>query len=310
MRRQIENMAQPAKSRRHWPTIAALVSLLYNAAAASDTESCSVLEPALAYTQHGTPADIGSDLARLLQEVTGVEAVSDLRIQWRGSPLQALVGSYELEVQASVAGNLKCYYIKVNVNDTNECDQNTPADWRHRCDASTQCVNTIGSYYCTSSPNENIVACKVLPMQTYVQHQAPTDVTGDVTEVINEISDEPIEDVRLTWLGAAVHASVGVFDIVANVTLEGGRGTRCYTRRIKVTDTNECDDRTPLNWRHRCDTSSRCVNTDGSYICACDEDYFAPRNAPFGCVVCISATFPVSVVTAQVWWIFEHERLL
>lgn len=134
----------------------------------------------------------------------------------------------------------------------------------------------------SASEAPDLTACKRLPMQSYVQHKATIDVTADLTEIIYTESNEPIEDVSLTWLGSAVHASIGSFDIVANVTLEGDRGTRCYTRKIVVTDTNECETKTK-NWQHACDRSAHCVNTIGSYACACEEGFFAPRHAPYGC---------------------------
>lgn len=264
----------------------ATFALLFSSATRNAiAKPCLDLDSELSYAQHETPADLRPDLTALIIDIENGEAVRDVRVTWPGSALSSSVGSYQLVAHASVAGRSVCYTMNILVTDTDECDEKTPLVWRHRCDVSMLCVNTIGSYRCEAQPRDApLGVCKTLPMQTFAQHEAPTDVTGDVTEVINAESDEPIEDVQLTWLGSAVHASVGVFDIVANVTLEGGRGTRCYTRRIEVTDTNECDGRTPLNWRHRCDISARCVNIIGSYMCTCDRDLFAPRDAPHGSV--------------------------
>lgn len=122
--------------------------------------------------------------------------------------------------------------------------------------------------------------CAILQSMSFVQHEALTDVTGMVTDLIN--TDEAIEGVRITWLGAAVHAEVGEYEIVANVTF-ADRSTRCYTTLIEVTDTDECSPLVPADWRHACDASARCVNTVGSYACVCDEGSFAPRDAPHGC---------------------------
>mmetsp|Transcript_18401 Transcript_18401/g.23940 ORF Transcript_18401/g.23940 Transcript_18401/m.23940 type:complete len:782 (+) Transcript_18401:3-2348(+) len=125
--------------------------------------------------------------------------------------------------------------------------------------------------------------CAVLNSLRFRQHEAPTDILGvlkSVTELINDESAVPVEDVQISWLGDAIHAAIGSYEIVANVT-HSDKKRRCYATLVQVHDTNECV--TSGQWRHKCHPSAECINTEGSYYCACKSPNFAPLDAPHGC---------------------------
>ena len=64
------------------------------------------------------------------------------------------------------------------------------------------------------------------------------------------------------------------------VTLKDDRlEEKCYDIIIQVLDTNECEHSDSIEWAHQCDASSKCVNTEGSYFCACGGEYFLKRTA-------------------------------
>ena len=67
------------------------------------------------------------------------------------------------------------------------------------------------------------------------------------------------------------------------VTLKDDRlEEKCYDIIIQVLDTNECEHSDSIEWAHQCDASSKCVNTEGSYFCACGGEYFLKRTAEYG----------------------------
>ena len=67
----------------------------------------------------------------------------------------------------------------------------------------------------------------------------------------------------------------------------GRAPSRPRHRLCRVTDTNECDERLSQEWRHACDDSSTCVNTDGGYECVCSQGSFASFLCVFLIIVSI-----------------------
>lgn len=57
----------------------------------------------------------------------------------------------------------RCYEIVIDIQDTDECTLSYGHAWAHKCDASTVCVNTVGSYYCACHEGEFVVPESGLP---------------------------------------------------------------------------------------------------------------------------------------------------
>ena len=97
-----------------------------------------------------------------------LEGVVDVEVEWKGADLQGLVGEHivqckvkrlasslqEKDVSASFTDEegrrvvSQCFHVPFSILDTNECTLPEGHAMRHRCDASTLCINTIGSYEC------------------------------------------------------------------------------------------------------------------------------------------------------------------
>ena len=131
--------------------------------------------------------------------------------------------------------------------------------------------------------------CSVLKTLSFPQHDAPLGISGVVSTVTTLINEEleGVQDVTITWEGDFIHHTIGSYSIVADVKIVGEAAKRCYTTLIRVMDTNECDERLSQEWRHACDDSSTCVNTDGGYECVCSQGSFASFLCVFLIIVSI-----------------------
>ena len=129
----------------------------------------------------------------------------------------------------------------------------------------------------------------MLKTLSFPQHDAPLVFSGVVSTVTTLINEEleGVQDVTITWEGDFIHHAIGSYSIVADVKIVGEAAKRCYTTLIRVTDTNECDERLSQEWRHACDDSSTCVNTDGGYECVCSQGSFASFLCVFLIIVSI-----------------------
>lgn len=100
-----------------------------------------------------------------------LEGVVDVEVEWTGGDLHGQVGEHfvqckvtrlaasvirsgdtnEAEIFVDDAGRdvaTQCFHVPFTILDTNECLLPTGHPMRHRCHASSLCVNTIGSYEC------------------------------------------------------------------------------------------------------------------------------------------------------------------
>jgi len=125
---------------------------------------------------------------------------------------------------------------------------------------------------------------------TYTQEEAPRDLSSVLPVVVEKINHvlDGVVDVEVEWTGAELHGRVGEHIIETTVTrLTGSNSSipktgdvrvdefgrevtsRCFHVPFTILDTDECS--LPKNhpMRHSCSSSSICVNTNGSYDCAC-----------------------------------------
>jgi len=152
--------------------------------------------------------------------------------------------------------------------------------------------------------------CSVLKTLSFQQHDAPLGISGVVSTVTTLINEEleGVQDVMITWEGDFVHHAVGSYSIVADVKIVGEIAKRCYTTLIRIMDTNECDERLSQEWRHACDDSSTCVNTDGGYECVCSHGSFASFLCVFLIIVSLGLnSFPgTNESSISLRWSSQH----
>jgi hypothetical protein len=106
------------------------------------------------FHQHDERLDPNQFVKVVFKIMSGLKPDPIKKVQLDYNPiLHHLVGPYEMRSTVSHLskdGSLlhNCYSIIINIHDTNECTHKGSKDWMHNCDASTQCVNTVGGYYC------------------------------------------------------------------------------------------------------------------------------------------------------------------
>lgn len=120
--------------------------------------------------------------------------------------------------------------------------------------------------------------CELLSSElVYKQHQAPRDISAAIALVTQKVNNElaGVLSVTVNYDGEDIHRRVGTHDVSATVSFqpgEGGeRGSRCFLVRFVIEDTDECALHKGHEMRHRCHSSATCVNTNGSYYCACPD---------------------------------------
>jgi len=96
-------------------------------------------------------------------------------------------------------------------------------------------------------------------------------------QIISTYNVQFVKKVMLDY-NPQVKKEVGPYAMRTSVTTvkDGKMADKCYEIIITVKDTDECtySGRNP-EWMHKCDASTTCVNTQGSYYCACKEGEFA-----------------------------------
>lgn len=113
---------------------------------------------------------------------------------------------------------------------------------------------------------------------SYSQADAPKDVakaTHEVTRTVNQAA-HGVTQVQVTWAGDVVHGKVGSHLVQAQITRlaaapegETTEEQSCFEFVFEVSDVDECAQPTGHEWAHHCHPTTRCVNTNGSYACAC-----------------------------------------
>lgn len=115
----------------------------------------------------------------------------------------------------------------------------------------------------------------------YPQHLAPTanSLWGMATTEMDKLGMRA-KDFGITYKGGIQQALVGTHVVVVNFTSTSNvDGPSCLEISFEITDSDECaitanDTLAALypDWTHKCHASSLCVNTDGSFDCACPAD--------------------------------------
>jgi hypothetical protein len=91
------------------------------------------------------------------------------------------------------------------------------------------------------------------------------------TQIISGYKVEFVKKVTLDY-NPQVKSEVGPYPMITTVSTvkDGVTEEQCYEIIITVHDTDECTyTGSDLAWLHACDASTDCVNTEGSYYCAC-----------------------------------------
>jgi len=105
----------------------------------------------------------------------------------------------------------------------------------------------------------------------------PNQFVKVVFKIISGYNGQYVKKVTLDY-SPQVRTEVGPYPMLTSVTTvkDGALVEQCFEIIITVLDTNECtyQGRNP-DWMHTCDPSTECVNTEGSYYCACKDGAFA-----------------------------------
>eukprot|EP00591_Stephanopyxis_turris_P010502 CAMPEP_0195528386 /NCGR_PEP_ID=MMETSP0794_2-20130614/30492_1 /TAXON_ID=515487 /ORGANISM="Stephanopyxis turris, Strain CCMP 815" /LENGTH=939 /DNA_ID=CAMNT_0040659511 /DNA_START=45 /DNA_END=2864 /DNA_ORIENTATION=+ len=113
---------------------------------------------------------------------------------------------------------------------------------------------------------------------TYKQDTAPRDISAVLSVVIAKVNREisGVTHVEVKWTGSDIHRRVGEHLVETSVTRtirgsgdDGAETKQCFMVSIVIYDTDECTLPAGHVMRHKCHSSSTCVNTLGGYDCVC-----------------------------------------
>jgi len=119
--------------------------------------------------------------------------------------------------------------------------------------------------------------------ENFTQATAPSDISK-VERVVLKRANEMINgltSVSIVFSGSDIRGKeIGSRKIKTLIErIEAGKVIKeCILVTYEITDTNECTTDDP-NWKHMCDSSASCVNTIGSYECACRNGTFGKLNS-------------------------------
>jgi hypothetical protein len=104
----------------------------------------------------------------------------------------------------------------------------------------------------------------------------PNELLKVAYQIISTIKAELVKKLVLDY-NPQLHRDVGPYSMTAHVTTfkDGKSHEHCYEIWIRILDTDECTHEEHAEYRHQCDESTTCVNTEGSYYCACNDGEFA-----------------------------------
>jgi hypothetical protein len=121
---------------------------------------------------------------------------------------------------------------------------------------------------CTPIPDANI---------TVTQFEAQRESNNHHNRIIKKTTNflnnyfEGLTSVNIDYDGKALSGVIGKYLVTASLQriINGVKINECYTIDYWVEDVNECE-----TGDHKCQSSTECVNTIGSYECRCPSDLF------------------------------------
>lgn len=119
-----------------------------------------------------------------------------------------------------------------------------------------------------------LTSCKSIPDAniTVTQYEAQRESNNHHNRIIKKTTNflnnyfEGLTSVNIDYDGKALSGAIGKYLVTASLqrTINGQKINECYTIDYWVEDVNECE-----TGEHKCQSTTECVNTIGSYECKC-----------------------------------------
>jgi hypothetical protein len=118
---------------------------------------------------------------------------------------------------------------------------------------------------------------RVVSSLNYNQATAPRDITSVQRVIYDKLNRDlgRIVEVKVHYTGADLHNVVGTHIVTADVYRKDAQGNEtkeCFEVPFAIDDVDECNLDRGHSMRHKCDDSSVCRNTEGSYECECEDE--------------------------------------